>query len=72
MDNDEGRKMVKEVVDNFWITLGPEHPHSKMTERPAAYFFDEYCTSNKFSVLYQSELWSQSVNRYRTLPMITH
>ena len=63
--------MWKEVADIFWMPLGPEHPHSKMTERAAAQVFDEYCASNKFSVWYESELWSQSVNRYRTLPMIT-
>jgi hypothetical protein len=34
--------MFKEVADIFRVTLGPEHPHSKMTEGAAAYFFDKY------------------------------
>jgi hypothetical protein len=34
--------MCKEFADIFWITLGPEHLHSEMTETAAAYFFFEY------------------------------
>jgi hypothetical protein len=34
--------MCKEVADMFRITLGPEHPHSKLTETSVAYFFFEY------------------------------
>jgi hypothetical protein len=35
-EDDEGRKMWKEVADMFRITLGPEDPHSKKTERATA------------------------------------
>ena len=41
-EDDEGRKMCKEVADKFRITFGPEQPHSKMTKTAAAYFFFEY------------------------------
>jgi hypothetical protein len=32
--------MCKKVADMFRITLGPDHPHSKMTETDTAYFFE--------------------------------
>ena len=55
----------------FWITLGPQHPHSNLTETAAAYFFFEYLYVLINLGFYQNELWSQSVNRYRTLTMFS-
>ena len=55
----------------FGITLGPEHPLSNMTKDLQHTSLINIYTSNNFSVLHQCELRSQSVNRDRTLPMIT-
>jgi len=43
-EDDEGRKMIKRCAK---ITLGPEHPHSKMTERVAAWNIIEHLLGSR-------------------------
>ena len=62
--------MWKEVADMCRITLGPPHPTPTWPKQLQHTSSLNTCTSSKISIVYQSELWSQSVNRYIILPRI--
>ena len=63
--------MWKEVADMCRRKLGPEHPVPRWPKELQHTSSVNTCTSNKISIVYQSELWSQSVNRYRIQTRIT-